>query len=303
MDIQEVIQEIRNAIHPDPPTQAPTLSSSANSLRGLVAVRDGYKLESLPGPEVPQRRHEFASVRSFGQWLRRHAQPDKVDILISPTEIVAALDPTNPAADVVRCKLDPHPRAKAWLDAFQGRVFSQRDLFLFVRGRIADFQDAKDKNGVSIGSQGSVIAAELQKLEIVKGGKLETRLDGFGGVVFNAAEANSTVSGKLPPSFGLRLPLLRDVLLAGVDTQQEPAYEIEVHLTMSHEEGKKPEFSLCAPSVELAQLAALEDARRCLEAQLSAALSEGYLVGLGRFATAVVPVPVSPSTSTAGVAR
>ena len=90
-EFTNLLRAAQEVIAPEPPTAEPKIVTTPNHQKGVVAVREGYRLESLDGPQRLQRRHAFSSVRSFGQWLRRHADPMKVDILVSQAEIVAAL--------------------------------------------------------------------------------------------------------------------------------------------------------------------------------------------------------------------
>jgi len=281
-------------------TVKPEMVDHPNGTDQAAVVREGYRLVKLEGGTRGRRAHVFRAVRAFGQWLRRHADPAKVEILGNGDSIAAALDPADPNGDLVQCLLEAHPRAKPWLEVLaKGVQLTQRQLWLFVRARPQDFGKAVGRNGADLGSYGPILAAELQKLEVSKGGKVRVDLDGMGNVIFAAGEEKTEVSGKLPSSFEIRIPLLRDVTL-GVDAdgsplpvEQEPLYALEVFLTLETKDGGAPTFRLECPGLELAQIAAREDAFRCLRSVLESPAPEGYLVGAGSVNLNVVPKPLA----------
>jgi hypothetical protein len=188
---------------------------------------------------------------------------------------------------------------KAWLDVLKGTKLTQRALWLFVRARPQDFEAATGRNGADLGSYGPILAAELQKLEVSKTGKVVLELGAMGETLFTAGEDKTQISGRLPVSFRIRIPLLRDVRFApeaagepdagGLPDSVEPEYPIDVFLTIETKDGTPPAFQLEAPGLELAQVQASEDALESLRQVLAAPAPSGFLVGLGEAKLVSVP--------------
>lgn len=305
--IQELIEAVKGMFTAAAPgTLKPEVIESPDFDGQVTAVREGYKLQTLPAMRRRQRRHTFHSLGSLAAWLRTH-QPDGatagVEILVAGdrNRVDVLLDPPNPGGDHVTCRLVHHPIWEAWSSLFESNTaIDQKLLHRFVRTRLADFVVPEPEKGPdgSVAAEvlhpGEFIAGELRKLQVARIGEISTEIDERGFSAFRGDSDRLAVSGKLPPSFRIRIPVYVDVGVApfsaaarsaGADASALASYELEIYLTMDVDENKKQVlFRLLCPELPLVRQRAVVDAAMYLELLLG----ESFLVGLGEAETADV---------------
>ncbi len=253
----------------------------------VVAVRNDYKLETVPGPERSKRTHVFHDLCSFAEWLNRFGtDPQKVEILVGDKEAHAVLG-DDPTASLVKCQLRHHPTFEAWQKAL-GVEQEPKAFHAFLRSIAGTFDDGT--GGVNTGD---VLSSELQKLKAVTTGDIDMNVDPRGFYTVNGSTSRVQVDAKIPPSFTIHTPIfvgIPDPAGTGpngeaiVVANSERRYALEILLTMDVEDGSIG-FTLTCPG--LARV--LHEARLDAVAHLRSLLNEGFLVGLGDLGTAVVP--------------
>lgn len=251
----------------------------------LALVRDGYKLQVLPGKQDRFARHVFADIGSFAAWVGagNHSRND-TDILVDTTEIVAACvvpDALDPDGDIVRCALTSHPRYARWIAELG--VLTQRQFQMLVLSSLADFAQVRDQGGKALGSDGSALATQLAQFNAVRTQEASFEFDPRGFVSWSAQTDKTVVSGKIPASFKLYLPVLLGVTK---EDATEFEYEVEVFIQVVPAEKGPPSFVLLFPSRLLVEHAARKDAA----ARLQALLGDRFLVGNGKFRMETVTV-------------
>lgn len=243
----------------------------------VVAVRNDYKLETVPGPERSKRTHVFHDLGSFAEWLNRFgAEPQKVEILVGDKEAQAVLG-DDPHASLVTCQLRNHPTFDAWQKAL-GQEQEPKAFHAFLRSVSGTFDDGS--GGVNTGD---VLSGELQKLKAVTTGDIDMNVDPRGFYTVNGSTSRVQVDAKIPPSFTIHTPIF--VGIPDAETSgAERRYALEILLTMDVEDGGIG-FTLTCPG--LARV--LHEARLDAVAHLRSLLNEGFLVGLGDLSTGIVP--------------
>lgn len=242
-------------------------------------VRDGYTVHLLPGAEKAARRHLFDDLPSFAEWLRKHADPKRTEILFARDgRVVAALAPDRVHTDLVACKLEVHPRLARWLKLFKLGGIAQRDLHRHIVGALEDFPELRGEDGTVLGSSGSHLAGQLLKIEVVKNGNLTVQLDELGFTRLVSSSSETSVTAKLPGRFPIRVPWF----LGAKETDE---YAVEVLLAVNAGE-RCVAFELAAPALDVVQHQALADAVDFLRSELG----EEWLVGLGTLTTVTVPL-------------
>jgi hypothetical protein len=255
--------------------------------QGVIAlVRDGYQVKTLEGQRVNARVHVFEEVASLADWLKRHADPKVVEVLVGEQRVVAALTPRDIHGDQVVCPLHLHPRWARWQKLLDQPV-GQRLLHRFVLSSLEDFE-VLPVEGSAVGiSAGETLASQLAKFEALKTSEVKVELDERGFVRFAGMSEKTEVSGKLPPRFKVRVPLFLGVeQLVDGKPAGEAFYELEIHLRVIVETGRPPAFELSCPNLEVVVRGARIDA----VAWLRHLLGEGFLVGLGDLKLNSVPV-------------
>lgn len=244
----------------------------------LVAIRDGYVVTAVPGRDQVLRNHVFDDLVGLAEWLQRHAAPETTEILVDQHGVVRALLSARsvPAGDVVECRLQPHPRLARWLAVF-GKGLTQRQIHRLVVGALEDFPRATGTDGTDLGSAGSALAAQFQRIEVVKGGTLDVRLDELGNTRFAGATDSKEIQAKLPPRFSISVPWF-------IGADPDAAYSLDVHLSAQADD-RSVTFGLDAPSLDVVRHRAVLDAVNFLREQLG----DGWLVGLGTPKLATVP--------------
>lgn len=265
------------------PDVTPAIVASPDGKDSVALVRDGYTLQRIAGREKQARRHKFTDVEAFAGWCKREIDrlgtQGTADILvdIDAMEAVAAPTPTALPADVVKCRLDWHPRAARWFALF-GRQIGQQAFHEFIHGALEDFLPVRGGDGSMVAaSYGEVLAGQVGKLAIVQGQNLKIELDDRGTVTFAAGDAKTEVSGKLPARFTVKVPGI-------VGVPGEYALEVLLRLSVPKEGG--PVFRLECPSLPVVQ----REAALAAVGHLRDLLGEAYLVGVGSAAFVTVPV-------------
>lgn len=252
----------------------------------LHAVPDDWEFEQNY-PERGRRQHRFVSVASLALWLNRHADPKLAEVLVGASTVRAGLNPTIPNADVVRCDLEIHPRARRWKDAL-GKRLTQREFYRLVVSADEDLGDAVDPKGDVLGRSSEFIAAEVAKLRIVRGGEYHAELDERGNYKVRGGTETKDVKGQLPSRLEVCVPWFLDVFIVrppGIGMDAEVQYTLDIHVEIDTEtDAKNPVFILTAPGLAMLK----HEARRDACAWLSHLLEDDFLVGMGDFEGATV---------------
>lgn len=297
LNLQQVPQMMRDAaMELGPPVVTSVVKYDEPDGKGkFIVIRNGYTTEHLDGPKRNKRAHQFSDVMSFAQYLRRHAADDMetVEILGNAERIEAALDPKDVDTDRLVCNLEFHPRLKPWLAMF-GKPTAQRDMWMFIRGRLKDFGKARTIDGEEI-DYGPVLARELQKLEVTTGGTIDLQMDAGGSVNFVNVSQTTRTNGRLPSSFNIVLPVYRNVMLAPAGTNElaEPTYSLDVFLSykaVKDGDAQKVVLTLECPGLDQTKQDAQEDAQECLRQELKRRDEGGFLVGFGTLNLTAVEV-------------
>jgi len=278
--IENIIEQISGALKIDP---TPVLEEKANpSGHGTVAVvKEGYRLEKLPGKQKNARKHVFHDPRSLAEWLNREADAGATDILVAQKDIACCLTPEDPHGDMVRCEMQHSPEFVAWSGAFAGRSFSQKDLHAFIRGNLQSFSG--DGGPVN---PGKVLASDIQKLSVNSGKEFTGELDPMGYYRFQGGTGRAAVEGSIPPSFEIEIPVFVGVARPNEESEIRYPLEVLVSIDIDDDRDEKCSFKLSCPSLPLV----LHQARIDTATFLRSLLNDGFLVGLG--VLAVQPVPV-----------
>lgn len=241
----------------------------------IALVRDGYQIQALDGEKRRRRTHTFADVRSLAEWLLKHADPKETEILVGTSNVQAGLEPGTRDGDVVSGLLTMHPRLARWAGIF-GREISQKHLHSFIIAAVDDVGIATDKNGEAH-RFGPILAAQLQKLQVMREENYDLQLDELGNVKFAGSNESTTVSGSLPGAFSIRVPWY-----LGVEDENgyEQRYGLDILLRMDSRE-RPPEFTLSCPSLKVVE----HEARLDAVAFLRRLLGEDWLVGIGTYST------------------
>lgn len=243
----------------------------------LVTTREGYTVTRFDGPKESIESHSFDDIESLARWLIRYGKPESAQVLFDQDEIVASLEPRTVNSRRVRCKLVPHPSFAAWLDA-TGRPLSQADFLELLRGHGAAFSQPNSAES---------LAGELLKIEVASGHKLNSEIDATGLQKFHGSDTKKEVSGKIPPSFKLYVPVVDGVRTAD---DAEAAYMVDVLVTLSIKENR-PQFKLSIPSLPLI----LRKSRRDAADFLERLLGDGFEVLLGKYSSEVRPSYEDPN--------
>lgn len=271
--IETVLATLQDFVSPAPAPE--TIDAPRGRGAKVVAVRNDYKLETMPGPERSRRTHKFHDLRSFAEWLTRWADPKKAEILVGLVEAKAVLD-DDARASLVACGLIPHPLFAAWHKAF-GVKKTPRELLAFIRSVAVTFDD-----GAGGPNAGDVLSGQLAQLKAVTTGDIDMSVDPRG---FYAVKGNTTkvqVDAKIPTVFSVRSPIFI-AIPESEGSDRETHYSLEILLSMDVEEGKIS-FTLTCPSLERV----LHEARLDAVGYLRALLGGDFLVGLGDLGTEVV---------------
>jgi len=224
----------------------------------VVAVRDGYTLETLDGRDEGRRIHEFDDIKTFAAYLKRHATGDQTEILLGEKLVRAAMDPKAPRPEIIDCSLNPHPTFAAWTEAFN-KPLSQRDFHALVRGFRSSVQDADG------------ILQALRVMSVGKKGEVQSEIDETGATRLNLVSERVTMAATVQPEFVLLTPVYRGVT---GEAGEELDYPIEILVNIDVEHFQ---FAIQAPALELVK----EQARKDVAGMLSRELGESFLVGLG----------------------
>lgn len=273
-EAQTVNAEVAN-IAPPAPLIEPTDHPNGDGF--LFLYREGYRVEKVEGPKVQKRTHVFHDIPSFAEYLKRHADPKLVEILVDAEKIVAALDPKSPIGDVVTCELVKDPRYLAWHSHLQ-KGLTQRAMFQLIRSQRADLDPQVSQ----------MLLGSLQSLKLAEGGEINMDIDERGMNTFAATTAKRNLSGQIPPIFVAHIPVFDGVHRVG-EVSNLPVelaiYDLEIYLTVDADKENGVLFTLSAPSRE----SIVRQARRDAAAFLVNLLGEGFLVGLGAYHGSVVP--------------
>ncbi len=224
----------------------------------VVAVRDGYTLETLDGRDEGRRIHEFDDIKTFAAYLKRHATGDQTEILLGEKLVRAAMDPKAPRPEIIDCSLNPHPTFAAWVEAF-GQALSQRAFHALVRGFRSSVEDCDG------------ILQALRVMSIGKKGEIQSEIDETGATRLNLVSERITMAATVQPEFVLLTPVYCGVT---DEAGEEIDYQIEILVNIDVEHFQ---FTIEAPALELIKA----QARKDVAGMLSRELGEPFIVGLG----------------------
>lgn len=265
---------IQNISHPweqhEPSPQTQVVDCpSGNGV--LVTTRDGYKVQRFEGAKERIEAHTFDDLASLARWLVRYGKGDQVQVLFGLERVVASIEPTAVNSREVSCKILPHPSYDAWVKATASPL-SQSQFLELLRGHGAAFAES---------AAAESLAGELLKIEVASGHKLNSEIDATGLQKFQGSDSKQEVSGKIPPSFRLYVPVIDGVMTEG---DSEAHYWIDVLVTMSIKENR-PQFKLSIPSLPLIERQARREAAEYLERLLG----DEFEVLLGKYESTVKP--------------
>lgn len=261
-----------------------------NGTESIALVREGYSVQRLPGLSKLQVTHTFSDLESLADWLVREAEPKSAQIVVGPTQVVAAAVPHDAVSDRVSCKFDGDPELAVWR-AKLGRVIGQKDLVNLLRATPRILGEATGRDGSSLGGAAEIVAAEVRKLEVARSADVKVEIGANGEIAFQALTDTTSVKGRLPSSLILTTPILRGVRRPGDhdDLSADPrtwpiaTYDIEVLVELEVVD-KVAKLTLVAPRLPVYEVEAVADAAAYLRALLAFGGGE-WLVGCGAFDT------------------
>jgi hypothetical protein len=222
-----------------------------HSDREVVIAPPGYQIVRDPPRHHGAAKHDIGDVYSLAQWLTRHADPGRVQVLVGAKAVVAGVDPRDPAADVVRVVWQQSPELRAWAQACSAGLLGLADLHRLIRrlkhtipdaanllGRVAGFSStAKTGIKLEIASNGAITAASSDRSVSYTSelpGEVPLRLpvwtglrDERGPVQFEGVRILLTPSSNGEPAVRLEMLGLEDVLL---EAQHKAAEFLRHHL-------------------------------------------------------------------------
>lgn len=240
----------------------------------LIALRQGYTIESKDGPKEARPAHTFRDANDFAAYLLREAgekraDPAKAIVLLREEGIAATLDGYDLTASRVTCSLEAAPGWAAWQRVI-GVPMDIDQLYMHVRSYgytvapelVKLDGKEQEKDGAAL------LLAALSNFSIQSESFAKVERGPRGEIIAKESGDKNSVSASIPSSFGLSLPLfLADAEPVGI--------EIQVNLRINKD--KQAVFTLTAPRAAEAQQKALAN----LAAKLGASLP-GWLVALGK---------------------
>lgn len=283
-DVSEIPRALREFFRGyGDPGVAPTLAKLPNGHTSAVLVREGYTVHQVDGPSQYAARHEFHDLDSFAAWLLREQCGAVTDILFDADRVTADIVRAGVGNDAVSCLLKRHPRFVRWANVL-GRPLSQRDIHLLVLSSGEDFDTQVDgATGKVVGHAGQSLAAQLQKFSAKRAKDVTVEVNEHGLTTLSAVNDKTTITGTLPASFYVEVPVLRGVR---DDVGSMVVHRLELFLSVDLDDKGAPTFTLRCPSLEIVVEAALTDGANHLRRELGA----GWLVGRGTSKRAVVTV-------------
>ncbi len=229
-----------------------------------VIHRQGYAIADLPSAQEGRRRHAFDDVRSFAEWLNRHAKPDGAEVLVGPESIYAVLDPASPEPEQVTCELVKHPALEAWENVF-GEPLKIGELHDLARA-YSDYLSEPD-----------LLLTALRGFSMMSGGEYTHQLDETGATRLVSTSERKDVQVKVPPELELNVPVFAGVkvVVTGPETDVEQNYKLRLFVSLNLDNA--PLFTLTCPGLPLVMKEARDDAAAFLGQQLK----DGFLIGLG----------------------
>lgn len=235
-----------------PATETPKPIAVPDDRQAFV-IKQGYTLTELPKPRNvrPVRRHEIEDIGSLAEFLNRHFDPETSEILAAPGRI-SAVSGAAWTRDVVVCGMAPDPSFVAWCKVF-GAELDQRAAFKALNARREEVVE------------GSGIVAAFRTLEVHHKAETKLNLTGSGAVEFVSSVAGHSVTGKIPDTFTVRVPVYRGGPAVDIEVIVEP--DLDAPVT----------FTFTARNLDKVRETAFE----AEVATLRAALNPGFLVTRG----------------------
>jgi hypothetical protein len=267
--IAEGLQKLLDMIQPPiAPNGGPT-DKKGNQ---YVVVRDGYTIKGLEPPSAAQRVHRFTDLRSFAEWLLRHADPKLTEISVGDEEVMAVLNGKQVHPDRITCELVKHPTFEAWEDALNVEI-----------GQVA-FHQLVRANRESLGAGAEDLMSSLSQMKAVSGGEVEVHIDPTGFTKFSGRKNTLEVEGAVPPEIRVVTPVYDGVEREEDDGEGGDAllqeYILDVLVRMNYQADNFT-FKLIEPALELVMRSARRDVKRFLDRLLASETTGEFLVGMG----------------------
>lgn len=264
----------------DPPSFPVEISPRPDGRGGTALVRDGYTLKDFAAPVRGARQHAFLDWRDAADWIARHADPSRAEILLSfpdPREtglsemespgLAIWLDPArDPMAGSLSGQLAWSTRFAAWLSAF-ARPLSQREMLLLVRDAASDFGEdiglavragglvvESDEGPGPLSSVAQLVSA-ISTLQVTRSDSLEQTIDPhLAYIAFRGNDGKQDVRGHIPTELRIAVPVFDGLVSTRpIDEIPEPGMEgdvaamkVRVELVLGHDE---PRFRLSCPEL------------------------------------------------------
>lgn len=257
-----VIQNVEK----DPATVRPEYAFPIPGGEGVVAVRDGYSLETISPKMVGHPAHRFSTVEDLAAYLIRNFPEDAAttDIVVETDKVTAIIDPSRPTPTVLTCDLAPHPCFRAW-SAIMGKSLSQKALMQHIRAWRESCDDAE------------MLLQALGTISVIGGSKVTSSVDETGATRLVGSEESRNLSVRVPPTITFTTPVFDGVL---APDGEEALYH--ALLLVSVDIDSPLSFTLTFPKADLM----MRDARRDARDYLARLLGGGWLVTTGKSAHA-----------------
>jgi hypothetical protein len=169
--------------------------------RGVIIAPPGYQIVRDPPRHHGAAKHEIGDVYSLAQWLTRHADPGRVQVLVGSKAVTAGVDPRDPAGDVVRVAWQQSPELKAWAQACSVGALGLADLHRFIR---------KFKHTIP---EASNLLAKVAGFSSQAKTGIKMDIAPNGAITAMSSDRSTSFGSELPGEIPLRLPVwtgLRD---------------------------------------------------------------------------------------------
>jgi len=240
-------------------TPAPLEVGDDPSGRRYLVVREGYSVKELAGghPAAPGRRHVFADVGSFANFIEKHLPSGADTEILADTDCIVAVSGATWRRDQLSCVLTKHPEFLGWEKLLATPNMPQ---LVLVREIIA-------RRHTLVPSE--QLLATLQSLDLSNVTEATFKINDNGNYDVKGQRSTTQMSVKLPGTFTVKVPIYLD----------GHAIAITVGLVIESTEGASgPKFSLRAHDLDMAKLLAY----RNQVDNLRGLLGETYLVGAGK---------------------
>lgn len=262
------------------PVAKPEPVETQSGAEVFVVHRD-YRVVWEKDPPTDRRRHFFASIIDFCEYLKRKADPEKTEIFVEEGEIVADFCNEIAHTDLIRCGLSVDARFAPWVPAITGATKLSQGGFLRL---------LRQSGAILLPDVRGALMATLGALKVTTGEAFEMHIDESGVTRFAGASRNQEFSGRIPPSValltpifdGVKVPVVLETLRSEADEAPAEAelelaeYTLECFIEMEVKNGQAS-FNLDCPEYDAQLLQARRDAANWVRHLLG----EQWLVSMG----------------------